>query len=253
LANGPAVPSTQMTCHNLSLLGHAHDVDVSLLAPVADHFEKVGRTTGWPVHLNNEYDALAIQHQIPGGMVGTLRQNLAQHNMIDRLDEVLWETATVRRELGYPGMATPFSQIVGIQAVLNVVTGERYKIVSDEVIWYAAGFYGDMVAPIDPDVQDKILSSDRAKLVASKPPEQPSIEELRKRHGTNDDDEVLLRALVPESDLARMRAAGPLATVFPLLSSPEMGQVADLLTTVNAPALQLQLGQLNVEMYKRGY
>lgn len=253
LANGPAVPSTQMTCHNLSLLGHAHDVDVSLLAPVAAHFEQVGRTTGWPVNLNNEYDALAIQHQIPGGMVGTLRQNLAQHNMIDRLDEVLWETATVRRELGYPGMATPFSQIVGIQAVLNVVTGERYKIVSDEVIWYAAGFYGDMVAPIDPDVQDKILSSDRAKLVASKPPEQPSIQELRKRHGTNDDDEVLLRALVPESDLARMRAAGPLPTVFPLLSTREMGQVADLLTTVNAPALQLHLGQLNVEMYKRGY
>lgn len=253
LANGPAVPSTQMTCHNLGLLGHKHDVDTSLLAPVAKHFEQVGQTAGWPVHLNNEYDALAIQHQIPGGMVGTLRQNLAQHNMIERLDEVLWETATVRRELGYPGMATPFSQIVGIQAVLNVVTGERYKIVSDEVIWYAAGFYGEMVAPIDPDVQDRILSSNRAKLVASKPPEQPSIEELRRRHGTNDDDEVLLRALVPESDLERMRASGPLSTIYPLLSSPEMTQVANLLSTVNAPALQLHLGKLNVEMYKRGY
>lgn len=253
LANGPAVPSTQMTCHNLSLLGHTHDVDTALLAPVAEHFEKVGRTMDWPVHLNNEYDALAIQHQIPGGMVGTLRQNLAQHDMVDRLEEVLWETATVRRELGYPGMATPFSQIVGIQAVLNVVTGKRYERVSDEVVWYAAGHYGEMVAPIDPNVQDKILSSPRAKELAAQPPEQPTIEELRKRHGTNDDDEVLLRALVPETDLKRMRAAGPLATVFPLLTSPEMAQVADLIETVRAPSLQLSIGQMNVELHKKGY
>lgn len=253
VANGPAVPSTQMTCHNLSLLGHTHGVDTSLLAPVAEHFEKVGRTMGWPVNLNNEYDALAIQHQIPGGMVGTLRQNLAQHKMEHRLEEVLWETARVRRELGYPGMATPFSQIVGIQAVLNIVSGERYKLVSDEVIWYAAGFYGEMVAPIDPDVQDKILSSQRAKQVASRPPEQPTIEELRKLHGTNDDDELLLRALVPEADLNRMRGAGPLKTVFPLLSSQEMAEVADLISKVKAPAMQLSLGQMNVDLYKKGY
>ncbi|UAL29945.1 hypothetical protein K8W59_19855 [Nocardioides rotundus] len=253
VANGPAVPSTQMTCHNLSLLGHTHGVDTALLDPVAEHFEKVGRTMGWPVHLNNEYDALAVQHQIPGGMVGTLRQNLAQHDMVDRLEEVLWETATVRRELGYPGMATPFSQIVGIQAVLNVVTGERYGRVSDEVVWYAAGHYGEMVAPIDPNVQDKILSTPRAKELAAKPPEQPTIEELRKRHGTNDDDELLLRALVPETDLKRMRDAGPLKTVFPLLSSPEMGQVVDLMNTVNAPSLQMAIGQMSVELHKKGY
>lgn len=253
LANGPAVPSTQMACHNLSLLGHTHDVDTDRLRPVAEHFEKVGRTAGWPVHLNNEYDVLAIQHQIPGGMVGTLRQNLAQHQMIDRLDDVLWETARVRRELGYPGMATPFSQIVGIQAVLNIVTGERYKIATDEVIWYAAGFYGDMVAPIDPDVLDKIMSSDRAKALAAEPPEQPTIEELRKRHGTDNDDEVLLRALVPEADLDRMRAAGPIRTVYPLLSSPELAQVSELLRTTRSPAVQLRIGQMNVEMYRQGF
>ncbi len=253
LANGPAVPSTQMTCHNLELLGHEHDVDTKLLAPVAKHFEQVGKTIGWPVNLNNEYDVLAIQHQIPGGMVGTLRQNLAQHGMIDRLDDVLWETAKVRKELGYPGMATPFSQIVGIQAVLNIVTGERYKIVSDEVIWYAAGFYGEMVAPIDPNVLDKIMSNERAKVVAARPPEQPTIEELRKRHGTNDDDEVLLRALVPAADLERMRAAGPIKTHFPLLSSPELQQVNDLLRATKLPAVQVRLGQLQVEMYRQGY
>ena len=83
-------------------------------------------------------------------MTGTLKAQLAQHNMTDKLDEVLRETAVVRRELGYPGMATPFSQLVGIQAVLNVVTGKRYSIVPDEVIQYALGYYGQTVAPIDP-------------------------------------------------------------------------------------------------------
>ena len=253
VANGPAVPSTQMTCHNLTLMGHTHDVKTDLLAPVAEHFEALGRTTGWPVNMNNEYDVLAIQHQIPGGMVGTLKQNLAQHKMEDKLQEVLWETATVRRELGYPGMATPFSQIVGIQAVLNIVSGERYKVCSDEVIWYAAGFYGERVAPIDPEVHDKIMSSERAKVVAARPPEQPTIEELRKRHGTNDDDEVLLRALVPESDLERMRSAGPIQTRFPLLNSSELAQVSDLMRATTAPSVRARIGAMQVELHKAGF
>ena len=71
---------------------------------------------------------------------------------MDRLDDVLTETAVVRRELGYPGMATPFSQLVGTQAVLNIVTGERYSVVPDEVIQYACGFYGQPAGPIDPEV-----------------------------------------------------------------------------------------------------
>jgi oxaloacetate decarboxylase alpha subunit len=253
LANGPAVPSTQMTCHNLSLLGHTHDVDTRRLDVVARHFEQVGATMGWPVNLNNEYDVLAIQHQIPGGMVGTLRQNLAQHNMIDRLDDVLWETARVRKELGYPGMATPFSQIVGIQAVLNIVSGERYKVVTDEVIWYAAGHYGEMVAPIDGEVLDKIMSTPRAKAAAANPPEQPTIEELRKRHGTSDDDELLLRALVPEADLERMRAAGPTKKAFAVLSSPELQQINELIKATSLPAVQVKLGELQVELYRQGY
>lgn len=252
LANGPAVPSTQMFAHNLSMLGHTHDLDLSLLAPVAEHFEKVGRAAGYPVNQNNEYDVLAIQHQVPGGMVGTFKANLAQHGMSDRLEDVLRETAVVRRELGYPGMATPFSQIVGIQAVLNIVSGERYKIVTDEVIAYAAGFYGEMVAPIEPNVLDKIMSSARAKDVLASPPEHPSIEELRKRHGTDDDDELILRALVPEADLIRMREAGPVKRSFPLLSSPELDQVQQLMRMAQTPAIQTTIGKMQVELYRQG-
>jgi oxaloacetate decarboxylase (Na+ extruding) subunit alpha len=184
--------------------------------------------------------------------MGTLRAQLAQHNMSDRLVDVLRETAVVRRELGYPGMATPFSQLVGIQAVLNIVSGERYAIVTDEVIQYAAGFYGQTVAPIDANVRDRIMAAPRASQILANPPEQPTLQELHKRHGTQDDDELILRALVPETDLARMRAAGPIKRSFPLMSSPELEQVQRLARIVKSPVLQMRLGELSVELRRHG-
>ena len=82
--------------------------------------------------------------------MGTLKAQLVQHGLSDRLEDVLEETARVREELGYPGMATPFSQLVGTQAVLNIVTGERYSSIPDEVIQYARGFYGEPMALLIP-------------------------------------------------------------------------------------------------------
>lgn len=250
MANGPSVPSTEIMVHNIELMGHTHSIDKSLLQPVAEHFEQVGRAAGFPVHQHAEYDVLSLQHQIPGGMMGTLKAQLAQHGMSNRLDEVLRETAQVRRELGYPGMATPFSQLVGIQSVLNIVTGERYKIVPDEVIQYAAEHYGQPVAPIDGDVHDRILASPRAKEILRNPPEQPTIEELRRRYGTDDDDDLLLRALVPEADLRRMREAGPVKRSFPLLSSPELDQVARLMRIVKSPVVQIRSAELSLDLIR---
>ncbi|MDO8310656.1 MAG: hypothetical protein Q7T25_01825, partial [Sideroxyarcus sp.] len=204
------------------------------------------------VNQHYEYDVLALQHQVPGGMIGTLKAQLAQHGMSDRLNDVYRETAAVRKELGYPGMATPFSQLVGIQAVLNVVNGKRYNIVTDEVIQYAAGFYGETVAPIDPNVLDRILTSPRAKQVIANPPQQPTIEELRKEHGTNDDDELILRALVPEAALVRMRAAGPVKQSFPLLSSPELDQVRRLMLLAKTPYVHMNIGEMEVELVRHG-
>lgn len=239
MANGPSVPSTEIMVNNIELLGHTHDLDKSLFKPVADHFEKVGKAAGFLVNQHAEYNVLSIEHQIPGGMMGTLKAQLAQHNMSDRLDEVLAETARVRKELGYPGMATPFSQLVGIQSVLNIVTGKRYSIIPDEVIQYAAGHHGEPVAPIDPDVMDKIMSSPRAKDIVANPPEHPTRKELCKRYGTDNDDELILRALVPETDLKRMREAGPTKPYFPMLSSPELAEVDRLLRTASLPYVEL--------------
>ncbi|RIK86567.1 MAG: pyruvate carboxylase [Hyphomicrobiales bacterium] len=248
MANGPSVPSTESVVRNLELLGHTHSLNKDLFKPVADHFEAVGRAAGFLVNQHAEYDVLSIRHQIPGGMTGTLKAQLVQHGMADRLEEVLEETAVVRRELGYPGMATPFSQLVGTLAVLNVVTGKRYSVIPDEVVQYAAGFYGQTVAPIEPEIMDRIMTSSRARDVLANPPEQPTAEELRKRYGTDDDDELILRALVPGPALEKMRAAGPVRTWYPLLSSPELDQVRKLLKVANLPLVQVRSQAMTVTL-----
>jgi oxaloacetate decarboxylase alpha subunit len=240
LANGPSVPSTEIMAHNVELLGHSHGLDKAQLAPVADHFERVGKAAGLPVNQYHEYDLLTTQSQIPGGMTGTLKAQLRQHGMADRYEELLREVAVVRRELGYPGMATPFSQLVGIQAVLNMVNGERYRMIPDEVIQYAAGHYGRPVAPIDPDVLDRIMQAPRAKQIVATPPEQPSIEELRRRYGTADDDELILRALVPAGELDKMRAAGPVKRTYGLLGTAELEQVRQLMALTKLPVVELR-------------
>ncbi len=248
MANGPSVPSTESLVSNIELLGYTHDIDKRLLPPVAAHFEQVGKAAGFLVNQHAEYSILSTLHQIPGGMVGTLKAQLAQHNMSDRLEDVLREVAVVRQELGYPGMATPFSQLVGIQAVLNIVKGERYAIIPDEVIEYAAGYYGEPAAPIEPNVLDRIMTSDRAKDVLANPPEQPSIEELRQRYGTQDDDELILRALMPESDLEKMRAAGPLKRSYPLVSKPELEEARRLLKSIDVPLIRYQSDLLSLTL-----
>ncbi len=239
MANGPSVPSVEVMARNVELMGHTHNLDTSLFAPVSAHFEKAGKAAGFLVNQYAEYDVLSIQHQIPGGMVGTMKAQLVQHGMSERLDEVMQETAIVRRELGYPGMATPFSQLVGTLAVLNIVTGKRYSVIPDEVIQYAAQHYGATVAPIEPNVLDRIMSAPRAKEICANPPEQPTLAELHQRFGTSNDDELILRALVPSSEVDKALAAGPVKTSFPMLSSPELDQVQRLMKLANSAVVQV--------------
>jgi oxaloacetate decarboxylase alpha subunit len=250
MANGPSVPSTEIMAKNIELKGHSHTLDTSLFKPVADHFEAVGKAAGFLVNQYAEYDVFSIEHQIPGGMMGTFKAQLAQHKMSDRLHDVLDETARVRRELGYPGMATPFSQLVGIQAVLNIVTDERYGTVPDEVVQYAAGYYGKTVAPIEPDVLDRIMSSARAPEVLANPPQQPSLEDLKTQYKTDDEDELIYRAFLPEADIRKMREAGPVKKVYSKFSSPELEQASQLLEMTNTPLVEIKSSRMNLRLKK---
>ena len=248
MANGPSVPSTEIMARNIQLRGHSHGLDESLFEPVATHFRSVGKAAGYLVDQYAEYDEFSIQHQIPGGMMGTFKAQLEMHKMTDRLPEVLEEVAAVRRDLGYPGMATPFSQLVGIQAVLNIVTGKRYGTVPDEVIQYAAGFYGEPVAPVDPAVMDRIMAAPRAKEVAASPPQFLEIAELMKQHGTEDEDELIYRAFLPQADIDKMRSAGPVRQDYPLMSSPELEQVRKLMQVANIPVVQIRAAGMDISL-----
>ena len=102
-------------------------------------------------------DAGVLVHAIPGGMISNLRSQLAQQDALDRLDDVLAELPKTRADLGYPPLVTPTSQIVGVQSVLNVLSGRRYSMVTDETRRYAAGYYGRTPAPIDPKLRKKLI------------------------------------------------------------------------------------------------
>jgi oxaloacetate decarboxylase alpha subunit len=117
----------------------------------------------------------------------------------------------VRADLGYPIMVTPFSQFVGSQAAINVIKGERYGQVTDQVIQYASGFWGiEAASEVDRNVKDKILDRPRAKEFAQWQPPQPSIEEVRNKLGGRSlsDDELLMRYVVGKEDVEALRAAG---------------------------------------------
>jgi oxaloacetate decarboxylase alpha subunit len=250
MANGPSVPSTEVMVRNVETLGYTHSLDTSLFAPVAEHMERVGTAMGYLVNQHAEYDLFNVGHQVPGGMTGTLKAQLAQYGMSHRLDEVFEETARVRRELGYPIMATPVSQLVGIQAVLNIVTGDRYSVVPTENLMYAAGYYGNPPAPIDPEAMDRMMANPRWQEVVDNPPEEPSIEELRKRYDTNNDDELILKFLVPETDIAAMRAAGPVKREFPL-AGPQLDEVRALLRTANSPYLRVATDKFDLQLHRQ--
>ncbi|MDO9581196.1 MAG: pyruvate carboxylase subunit B, partial [Bacteroidales bacterium] len=106
-------------------------------------------------------DAEILVHQIPGGMISNFRSQLEQQGAIDKLPEALEEVSRVRKDLGYPPLVTPTSQIVGTQAVMNVLTGERYKVVPQEVKNYVKGMYGRSPAPIDPKFIKQILGNEK--------------------------------------------------------------------------------------------
>jgi oxaloacetate decarboxylase alpha subunit len=208
LANGPSLPSTEQTVANLDRLGLEHGIDEAALPPVADHCARIARQEGWLVGEPAEFDAFAYEHHLPGGMTGTLKAQLAQYSMAERLPEVLEETVRVREELGHPISATPFSQLVGIQSVLNVVTGDRWSVVPDEVVLYLMEKFGPPPAPIDAGVRDRVLSSPHGRRFARWERPQPTLPELREQYGGRSvtDEELLLRYMVPAADVDAARA-----------------------------------------------
>jgi oxaloacetate decarboxylase (Na+ extruding) subunit alpha len=197
LANGTSQPATEMTAHNLRELGFALDVDDDAVRRASAFLAQVAEREGLPLGSPAEYDVACYKHQLPGGMISTLARQLREVRMEERLAQALTEIPRVREELGFPIMVTPLSQFVASQAVMNVASDERYKMVSDQVIRYVRGEFGTPPAPIDPDLKESILSRPRAKKLARIGAPR-SLEEWRSLLGPGiADEELLLRIVMP--------------------------------------------------------
>ncbi|HEX2226288.1 MAG TPA: hypothetical protein VHM64_04055 [Candidatus Binatia bacterium] len=211
LANASSNPSVFNVAQNCRALGYAPVIDEQNLNSVARDLTFFAKRENMPIGEPVEYDYSQYVHQVPGGMISNLRFQLKNLGLLHRLPEVLEEAIQVRKDLGYPIMVTPFSQFVGSQAAINIIKGERYAQVTDQVIQYATGFWGEEAASgVDENVKDRILSRPRAKEFANWQPPEPSIEEVRNKLGGPDlgDDELLMRYVAGNEDVEAMRAAG---------------------------------------------
>ena len=250
VANGPSLPSTEMTLVNLEAAGHSHGIDTGTFEPVAQHMAAVARQEGHPLGVVDEYDARIYEHQLPGGMTGTFKAQLADHGMADRFDAVLEEIPRVRQELGYPVSATPFSQFIGTQALMNVVAGERYSTTIDELALYVQGVYGPPPAPIDPDVMDRILSTPRGRELDGWTRPQKTLDEVRLEYaGSIDigDDELFRLHFAPPEDVEATRLAGPMRRDYPFTLTPEQ-VVAQALEARDARRVSLRAAGVSVDL-----
>lgn len=169
---------------------------------VEKHFERV--SAGRCIEGNKVVDSMVIIHQVPGGMASNLLSQLKEQKAEDRLPEVLAEVPKVREDLGYPPLVTPTSQIVGVQAVMNVIAGERYKMVPKEVRDYCMGLYGRSPAPIRESVMAKILGSEKP--VKGRPADrlEPLMPKVRKELAKDlvqKEEDYISYALFPEVSL----------------------------------------------------
>jgi oxaloacetate decarboxylase alpha subunit len=216
-ADGSAQPSIFDTANNARRLGLNPVVNEDLLRPVSERLTSFAKQEGLPIGEPLRYDEFQYQHQIPGGVISNLRFQLGTIKMGDRLEEVKEECVRLRAELGYPAMITPYSQHMVTQATINVATGERFKVVIDELIRFAQGRFGEDSGYtwMDQDLKDRFLSLPRAKeldAMSPAPPEELTLRQAKELYGDANmsDEEVILRSIMQGSaDVDAMRKAGP--------------------------------------------
>ncbi|MGF7185821.1 oxaloacetate decarboxylase alpha subunit [Desulfitispora alkaliphila] len=160
LAFGASQPPVETVVRSLQNTEYSTGLDIHKLFEIAKYFENLRIELGYKRGVTRISDMWVFDHQVPGGMVSNLVSQLEEQKALDRLEEVLAEIPKVREELGYPPLVTPTSQIVGTQAVLNVLSGKRYKLVPGEVKAYIKGLYGKPPAPINSEVKQKTIGDE---------------------------------------------------------------------------------------------
>jgi oxaloacetate decarboxylase alpha subunit len=200
LALSTSQPPTESLAACLEGTAWDPGLNMGLLAEIAEYFARVREKYARYEGQLRTVDVRVLAYQIPGGMLSNLDSQLREQNALDRYDEVLAEMPRVRAEMGYPPLVTPSSQIVGTQAVLNVIMGERYKVIPKEVRQYVLGYYGRPPAPIDPEVQRKVIGDEQP--ITGRPANyiQPEMDQARESLGdlAESERDVVSQALFPQ-------------------------------------------------------
>ena len=206
LGNGTSQPATESLVATLRGTEYDTGIDLNLLTQATDHFRGVAQKLTEQGILDPKVlkvDVNTLKYQVPGGMLSNLINQLKQAGKSDKLYEVLSEVPRVRKDFGYPPLVTPTSQIVGTQAVMNVITGERYKMNPKESQGLMAGEYGTLPAPVNEEVRRKVIG-DR-KVITCRPVDDPHygakhLDEFRKEIGQyyTQEEDVLSYALFPQ-------------------------------------------------------
>jgi pyruvate/oxaloacetate carboxyltransferase len=197
LAHGYSLPATIDILSHARRIGRKVRVDEQRIKEIDDYFFWAAYEEKKPIGKRVQFDPVKykkyVVHQIPGGMMSNLENQLFELKLLHKLPEVLAEAGRVRQELGYPVMVTPYSQLVGVQAVFNVVEGERYRTVPEELKLYVRGAYGKPAAPIDPNALDRILAGgDKEPIDPSENFSEPLVSKVRAEKGSSLSDEDLL-------------------------------------------------------------
>jgi oxaloacetate decarboxylase alpha subunit len=256
LALGWAQPSMQTVVRNLREEGYVVEVDDREIDAASEYLIELARRHGLPLGAAIEYDHRHYYHQIPGGMWANLLLQLKEAGLLDRLQDIVRETSRVRSELGWVTMVTPYSQFVVNQALLNILTGERYTTVPDQVKMYVLGYFGKPLASVDPNVMDRIIENG-SKTIKEEPEElQPALPGLRKRNPKASDEELLLRYMCSEQEIALMleRRDSPVRPqpVDRLPGRVEVRVLTDLLGRIaalrDAPEVVVEKGALRIRV-----
>jgi pyruvate carboxylase subunit B len=199
-AGGTSHPPTESMVVALQDAGYQVDLDLDLLKEIADYFKQIRKKYH---QFESDYSGVDIDvltSHVPGGMMSNLAHQLKEQGALDRIDEVFQEIPRVRKDLGYPPLVTPTSQIVGTQAVVNVVTGERYKTITNEVKRYLQGGYGKAPAEVNAKLRAQAIGNET--VIDVRPADQlkPEMDKLRKDISTlaKTAEDTLIYAMFPD-------------------------------------------------------
>lgn len=247
LAMGASQPATESMVAALQGTPYDTGLDLELLSRVSEHFKGISCSYDIP-HEIMVVDSNVLIYQIPGGMISNLASQLAEQKATHLLKEVLAEVPRVRADLGYPPLVTPSSQIVGSQAVVNVLTGERYKMVSTEFRNYLRGLYGKPPGEINADLMKKVLKSEKP--ISGRPADllKPQLEEAKKEIAgyIEQDEDVLSYVIFPNVAVDFFKRRKGLLPPLQLNSSCAGGKAINSVAPIKSGADNLQLDALSL-------